>query len=157
MQTSVDIDCFDGRYTFRLPMSALIAIETKANAGIGEIYARTLAGRYADEGMEFVVHLEARYRYAELLEIIRQGLIGGNSGFVDGQQIKVSSLLANHLIATYVSADNDNPVEQAWKLAASVLYACVQGYEPAAGDVKKNETESDPASSTAPRSSETAS
>lgn len=157
MQTSVDITCFDGEYTFRLPMSGIMAIEQKCGAGIGEIHARTLVGRYTNGDVAFGAPLEGRYRYGDLIEIIRQGLIGGNSGLVDGQQIKVNSLLANHLIATYVSADSDNPVERAWELAASVLYGCIHGYEPAAEEAQKKTEPATADSSTAERSSETAS
>lgn len=144
MQTSVDIICFDGEYTFRLPMSGIVALEQKCGAGIGEIHARTLVGRYTNDGYSFGAPLEGRYRYTDLIEIIRQGLIGGNAGFVDGQQIKVNSLLANHLINTYISADRDNPVERAWEVAASILYACVHGYAPAGESAeKKREPETD--------------
>lgn len=157
MQTSVDLLCFDGEYTFRLPMSGIIAIEQKCGTGIGEIHARTLEGRYSKDNISFGAPLEGRYRYSELIEIIRQGLIGGNSGWVDGQQIKVNSLVANHLIATYVSADKDNPVERAWELAASILFACIHGYEPAANEAQKKTKPMTADSSTAERSSETAS
>lgn len=159
MATSIDIECFDGEYTFRLTMDQITALEDACSAGIGEIYARTLAGRYTDGKTSFVNPLEGRYRYDELIQIIRQGLIGGNSGLVDGRQIAVNSTKANTLIKTYVHADRDNPVERAWELAAAVLHACVHGYEPAIEEAqKKSETEEAPESgSTEGKSSETAS
>lgn len=139
-------------------MAGIVAIEQKCGAGIGEVYARTLAGRYTGEGIDFQVDGEARYRFSELIEVIRQGLIGGGAGFVDGQQIKVNSLLANHLIATYISSDRDNPLAEAWKLAASTLHACIHGYEPATEEAQKKTDQTEALnSSTAERSSETAS
>lgn len=136
MQTSVDLAFADGAYTFRLPMRGIIAVEQKCGP-IGEVYARTLAGRYATGGNHIVVPTEGRYRMADLVEVIRQGLIGGNKGLVDGQEIAVSSILANHLIDTYVLPDHDNPVARAWELAAAILFTCVEGYEPPEEEAQK--------------------
>lgn len=131
MRTSLELECFDGTYSFRLTMAGIIAIETKCDAGIGEIFARTGAGRYnyGDQGIG--APLEGKYRYGELVEIIRQALIGGGSGYSDGQPVKVDAVKANHLINIYINADKDNPVSKAWDMAFAILVACVEGYEPA--------------------------
>lgn len=156
MQTSIDLECFDGEYTFKLTMDGLAAIEAECNAGIGEIYARTLAGAYDAEGETFFVDVEARYRFAELVKIIRHGLIGGNSGYADGRNFKVDSTLAQRLIKTYVHTDRNNPVAEAWKLAVAILRVCIHGYEPAVEDAqKKSHMEADVNGSTEARSSET--
>lgn len=130
MKTSLELECFDGTYSFRLPMSGIAVLESKCDAGLGEIYARTLAGRYGVDSQSIGIPLEARYRYGELVEVIRQGLIGGGSGMSDGAAVKVDAVKANALIAAYVSADKDNPVARAWELAAAIMFACVEGYDP---------------------------
>ena len=103
-------------------------LEKKCDAGLGKIYARTLAGRYglaADD----VLPLEADYRFAELIEVIRQGLIGGDYGVVDGVNVTVRP---NDLVAAYLFSPSDHrqPVKETWALAAAVLSALVEGYVP---------------------------
>jgi len=145
MQTFIDTECFDGTYTFKLSMDGIMAIEQKCGAGIGEVYARTLAGRYSDGETSFVNPMEQKFRASELLEVVRQGLIGGGKGYSDGRAVKVDSLVANHLIKTYISADRDNPLNRAWELAAAILHRTLYGYEPAIEDAqKKSVTETAP-------------
>ena len=130
MQTHCSIAFGDGSYCFRLSMAGILAIEEKCNAGIGVVYSRVLAGRYEREGVNFGYGLQAGFGLNDVMEVCRQGLIGGNSGFVDGREIKVSDHLATHLVRTYLHPESGNPIIKAWDLAAAILHTCLVGYNP---------------------------
>lgn len=130
MQTWVDIACFDGVYTFKLGLAQISELEKKCDAGIGAIYARTLRGRYG-LGDGDVLPDQSDYRFSELVEIIRQGLIGGKHALIDGVDRVISSARANELIANYVLDGPERLVmRQTWAIAASVMSALIEGYEP---------------------------
>lgn len=103
-------------------------LEKKCDAGLGKIYARTLAGRYGLKADD-VLPLDGEYRFPELVEIIRQGLIGGDYGVVDDRVVIVRP---NDLVSAYLFSPSDHrqPVKETWALAASVLSALVEGYVP---------------------------
>jgi hypothetical protein len=130
VQTEVDLPCFDGIYTFRLGLAQIRELESKCDAGIGAIYARTLRGRYGLGDSE-IMATEGDYRFSELIEVLRQGLIGGKHGYVDGVDILVSAPRAVELIQNYVLDGQDRMVmRQTWALAAAVLSALIEGYTP---------------------------
>lgn len=138
MQTCRDIDFGDGTYTVMLGMGQIIAIEEKCRDRIGAIHRHLLAGRYAkQDGSDFGYSLEGDYGATEVLEICRQGLIGGARGFVDGRDIKVTDHLATHLVRTYLHPENGNPLMKAWDMATAIVQACVIGYEPATEAAQK--------------------
>jgi hypothetical protein len=137
MQTHRDIEFGDGVYTFKLGMAQIIAIEEKCKASIGAVYARTLAGVREKDGLVFGYGAEAEFRLQEVIEICRQGLIGGGTGFVDGRDVKVSPHLANHLVATYLNPDAGNPLHDVWVLAARLCQDLLYGYEPAIAAAQK--------------------
>jgi len=138
MQTFRDIDFADGTYRFMLTMGGILAIEEKCKARIGAIHRHLLAGRYANDKADFGYSLEGDYGAVELLEICRQGLIGGASGFVDGRDVKVTDHLATFLVRTYLHPENGNPLMKAWDLATAIVQACVIGYEAAGVAQKKS-------------------
>lgn len=144
MQTWLDLPCFDGVYTFKLGLAQISEIEKKCDAGIGAIYARTLAGRYGlDEAA--VLPTEGAYRFSELVEIIRQGLIGGKHAMIGGADVLITSTRANELIQNYLLDGPDRIVmRQTWAIAASVLSALIEGYTPP----KKDEPVESPATQT---------
>lgn len=128
MQTHIDLKFADGTYTFKLGLAQINELETKCGTGIGAIYARLLKGRYrAQDGEEFGLPLEAEFRNIDLVETIRQGLIGGGRGEVDGQSVVVTTIRANELVERYVV---DRPRLEAWETATAVLSALIEGYEP---------------------------
>jgi len=138
MQTHRNIEFADGTYRFMLTMAGIIAIEQKCGARIGAVHRHLLRGRYAKGDVDFGYSLEGDYGIEELAEIVRQGLIGGNSGFVDGRDITVSDHLATHLIRTYLYPESGNPLIKAWDLATAIVQACVIGYEPEEEAQKKS-------------------
>lgn len=131
MQTWVDLKFADGQYTFKLGLAQIVEIERKCEAGIGAIYARTIKGRYGYQDGEIYPDL-AEYRFAELVEVVRQALIGGGSGEVDGTPVTVSSVRANDLVDRYIlgATDQRMAMTQVWSLAFAILSALIEGYAP---------------------------
>lgn len=136
MNTYVDLKFADGEYRFALPLLQIQEVQTKCGSGIGEIYARVLKGRLADDPT--VSHpVYGAYHLSDLLETIRQGLIGGNHCLVDGQEKTVGPLRANQLVERYIGG-NDGPLllplKALWDMAAAILFATIEGYAPAQVD-----------------------
>lgn len=125
---SIDLEFADGTYTFALKLPGIHELQEKCGIGIGGLFARVLQGRFVtNEGLEYGSHSDAAYKMADLTETIRQGLIGGGQGEADGQPVKVTSLVANRLVENYVV---NAPLAQSWALAATILSALIEGYDP---------------------------
>lgn len=132
--TSIDLNFADGEYTFRLGLEGINEIQRKCReasglpSGIGAVFARVLRGCIPTGSGEISLAPGAAEFYAQdVIEPIRQGLIGGGVGMVDGVEVKVTASSANELIKNYVLT---RPLVDSWSLAASILSACVVGYDP---------------------------
>lgn len=126
MQTHIDLAFADGTYRMELGLEQIHELQTKCKAGIGVIYARTLQGRMSEDIS--VAHPGyAAFHIDDLVETVRQGLIGGGQAMVDEQEVKVGALRANELVARYLLP---MPLVEQWNLAAAILYARIEGYEP---------------------------
>src|SRR5688500_8611411 len=77
-------------YTFTLPLPQINELEQKRGIGIGGLFARVLKGRYDIDGQTIGLPQEAEFYAADLIETIRQGLVGGEKGEADGAEVKVS-------------------------------------------------------------------
>lgn len=145
MQTWIELPFADGRYIFKLGMAQIAELETKCDAGIGRIYARTRAGRYGFTPGEALPE-QGEYRWPDLVEIIRQSLIGGGAGMVDGDDVKVSPSRANDLVDRYLiqATDQRMAMTEVWALAYAILHALIEGYQPP----KKDQPGESPAPST---------
>lgn len=134
METSLTVGFADGEYTFRLGLLQINEIQNRCNAGIGAVFARVDKGRYFQktEAGELAIgnHAEAEYRIEDLTAVIRQGLIGGGRGVVEGVEVKVDPSRADQLIKNYVLCDGF-PLGDAWTLAHAILTATIVGYAPA--------------------------
>lgn len=127
MQNHLTLDFGDGIYDFRLPWAACAEIERKADAGIQTIYERVMAGQS---------------RLIDVSEIIRQGLLCGAGGTVDGQAVECTPRVVTALVERYVTGPGARPFTENWNLAAAILHTFMQGYEPAQeGSKKKDEAE----------------
>jgi hypothetical protein len=143
-QTSISLPFGDGVYDFRLGLAQINEVQTRSNAGIGEVFARLIAGRYfkVTPAGEIAIGdpAQAQYRIEDIVGVIRQGLLGGGRGMVDGVEVKVDAARANTLIDNYVLGASC-PIKDAWALAAAIMTVAVEGYEPpdapAAKTVKK--------------------
>jgi hypothetical protein len=137
MKTSVELPFADGIYSFRLTLEGIQEIQSKAGVGFGEVFARLLAGRY-DDGTTagFGLPTEAKWDVRDVINVIRQGLIGGGAADVDGEKIIVDPVTANRLIAMYIGT-GAHPWKEAWDLAAAIAFAAVEGIEDRQHEVKK--------------------
>lgn len=131
MQTWIDLPFADGRYVFKLGLEQIKEIERKCADGIGAIYGRTRKGRYGFASGEALPD-EGQYRWPELVEVVRQSLIGGGDGIVDGADVKVSAVRANDLIESYLlgATDKRMAMTEVWALAYAILVALIEGYTP---------------------------
>jgi len=119
MQTEISLAFADGEYLFRLPIKRIVEIEAKAGP-IDAVRHRLLHGGF---GIQDVV------------EVIRQGLIGGGKGMVSGVPVEVSALKANSLIDGYVDG---RPLAETAITARAIIMALYVGYEPAIEAQKKS-------------------
>lgn len=130
-QTYIELEFADGEYRFKLPLAQIQEVQVKCGAGIGRIFARVMAGVHASGDELILVPSQAEWNVLDLIEVIRQGLIGGNHCLVNGQSKQVGPGDAQRLIEAYVTP---RPLTEAWEYAAAILGACVVGYTPPGKD-----------------------
>lgn len=139
-QTSIRLKFADGEYDFRLGLAQINEIQNRCGTGIGAVFARVLKGRFFQVTPEGQVAIgdpsQAEYRIEDLLATIRQGLIGGGKGVVDGAEVVVDAARANQLVENYV-ASGAQPLKDAWALAAAILSVAIEGYDPPGEQAKK--------------------
>lgn len=128
----LELDFGDGKYLFKLGLVQLAELQTKCGAPLGEIISRVLRGRFlmAGDGQPFGDISLAAFGAHDLHETVRLALIGGGTGRVNGETVKVDPLRARELTETYVIA---RPIREQWDLAAAIILACVEGYAPKKG------------------------
>lgn len=157
--TEIELEFADGAYTFALKLPQLAELQEKCGAGIFTIYGRLLKGRYIlNNGAVVGVPHEGDAFVSDIYETIRLGLIGGGQGIVNDKEIDVGPMLAKRLVERYV---HTVPIREAWTIAAAIMSAKIEGYdpgpkaEPAAEPASEPSSES-PAVSTRKRRSSTA-
>lgn len=134
--TALDLHFADGEYLFDLKLPQLDELQQKRGP-IFEIYGRVLRGRSFYDGV-LIADTTAGAAFAEdLFDTIRLGLIGGGRGLVNGKEIEVSALTAKTLVERYC---HSAPLKESWSVAAAILAARIEGYEP-----KKDEPAEEPA------------
>jgi hypothetical protein len=130
-RNTIELEFGDGAYTFALPLPQIAELQRKCDAGIGALYARVVRGCIPDpksEKGEWVLNPSTAEFYAiDIIETVRHALIGGQKGVVNGEEVKVTPIIANRLVETYVLGA---PLIDGWKIAATVLGVCVLGYDP---------------------------
>lgn len=127
MANFIDLDFADGEYRFALPLAQIDELQRKCEAGIGAIFARTVKGAHRSGDDLILAPVQAEFYAADLIETVRQGLIGGKQGLVNGKHVDVTPPIANRLITAYVLGQ---PLSHAWELAVAILGAVIVGYEP---------------------------
>ena len=127
MLTALELEFADGEYTFDLKLPQLAELQEKRGCGIFKLYGRVVQGRYIFEGQTIASTVEGEAYAEDLFEVIRLALIGGNAGVVAGEEIKVSANLARRLVERY---SHEAPLKEAWAIAAAVLGARIEGYDP---------------------------
>lgn len=127
-QNHIELHFGDGDYLFRLNLAGINAIQDKCGAGIGAVWQRLAASRLNYiTGDDVGVSEVAAFKVEDIIEPIRQGLIGGGQGIVDGVPVIVSPLIANRLIETYVIG---RPLKEGWSVSFAVMSALIEGYDP---------------------------
>jgi len=126
METAVELPFGDGTYRFWLPLPQIVALERKcADTSLLVIEERLRAsiGVDADGGFTFVGGGSAMI--ADVRETIRQALVGGNSGMVDGQEVEVGPITASQLTDQYVYPAR--PLSEGVVTAWRILHAAIHG------------------------------
>ena len=116
----------DGEYRFKLTLNGIKEIQEKTGSGIGAVWQRLATSRLNFMGEDVGIPNDAKFKIQDIVEPIRQGLIGGCSGLVDGEEVKVTPLRANELIDRYVVSE---PLQVGWALAYALIGGLVEGYE----------------------------
>lgn len=138
MLNTIELEFGDGSYLFALPLVQINELQRKTGIGIGGLYARVMKGIQLIDGKTVLLPGLAEFYALDVIETIRHGLIGGEKGTVNGEEVKVAPALANRLVDTYVLG---RPLSESWNVAAAVLIASIVGYSPP----KKAEPASEPA------------
>ena len=127
-QNYIELHFGDGDYLFRLNLVGIQAIQDKCGCGIGAVWQRLSASRlnYVS-GHDVGFADAATFKVEDIIEPIRQGLIGGASGMVDGAPVAVTPQSANRLIQAYVI---ERPLSEGWAIAFAVMSALIEGYDP---------------------------
>lgn len=125
-QTELRLAFADGEYRFRLGLGQIRAIEEKCGP-IGEVFQRLMKGRYLVGGHPVGATAEAAFKLDDVLETVRQGLIGGGEAEVDGQSVKVDPVRASSLLQLYVA---ERPLHEGWSLAVAIMSALMEGFTP---------------------------
>lgn len=125
--TEIELKFADGDYLFALKLPQLAELQEKTGVGIFALYGRVLRGRYV-LGDEIVglAHEGTAYDI-DLYETIRLGLIGGGRGTVNGETVEVGALDARKLVERYC---HPAPLRESWSVAAAILTAKIEGYDP---------------------------
>ncbi len=126
MSTGIYLKFADGQYRLKLGLAPIRELQDKTGVGIGALYARVLQGRPADDPREEGHPQYAAYHVDDLRETVRQGLIGGKGGEVDGEEVEITTLRAQKLVENYL---DEMPLREVWDLAAAVLFATIEGYD----------------------------
>lgn len=140
--TQLELEFADGTYVFALRLPQILELQRVCGAGIFEIYSRVMRGRMILAGETLGVPHEATAHARDVFDTVRLALIGGGGGTVDGERIEVDDLTARRLVEAYVHPPA--PLKRGWDLAAAVLFALVEGYQPAQ---KKSQKEGGPVAS----------
>lgn len=127
MRTDIELEFADGSYLFALKLPQIVELQRVCGAGIFAIYGRVLKGRYVFKGEEFGAPHEGEAFLHDIYETIRLALIGGGRGRVNGEEVTVSPGRAKELLETYI---HPQPLKDAWGVAAAILSAKIEGYEP---------------------------
>jgi len=127
LMNSIELDFADGVYNFALPLAQIDELQRKCGAGIGAIFARVIKGAHHIGDDVVLAPASAEFYALDVIETIRQGLIGGKRGMVDGKEIAVTPGTAHKLINNYVL---EQPLSYAWEFAVSILGAVIVGYNP---------------------------
>lgn len=140
--TALELLFADGEYLFDLKLPQMAELQEKRGP-IFAVYGRVLKGRFLVGDVTYADTTAGESNAEDLFETIRLGLIGGGRGLVDGKEVVVTPLTAKTLVERYC---HTRPLKESWSIAAAVLSARIEGYEP-----KKEEPAPAPAPESKPQ------
>lgn len=137
LPTDIWLDFGDGEYCFAFLLPQQIELEkttgyidaagNQRRKGVIELYGDVLAGLSVIDGQIVANPHSGRASGFDCREVIRLALIGGGKGQVNGAEVPVNAAKARALVEAYVDAA---PLIERWTLAAAILRAAVEGYDP---------------------------
>ncbi|WP_324699785.1 GTA-gp10 family protein [Novosphingobium sp. RL4] len=125
--TRVELDFADGRYSFWLALPHVIELERKCGGkSVFAMYDAMGAG-LGTAGDDPVYLGVGTAMVTEIRETIRLGLIGGNSGFIDGAEIEIGPNGARNLVDAYTFPAR--PLIEGLHIAWTILHAAIVGID----------------------------
>jgi len=124
-ETATELSFGDGEYTFWLGLPQIVELERKTGGkSVFTIYDQLGAGLALDGDTPVYVGGGAAM-VTDIRETIRLGLIGGNSGIVDGALVDVGAIRARELVDAYVfpAISLTSGIHVAW----AILHAAITG------------------------------
>jgi len=135
MDTAIQREFAGGRFTFYLPLSAILAIEKgpitptlrsrEYPVSVFQIYDELSAGMGVDQSGDLIRLPGARIFAGDLHNILEQALKAGKSGERDGDSFEVDGSLANRLVNEQIEAHFEACAVLAW----DVLHATIKGID----------------------------
>ena len=145
METRISLPFADGDYEFWLPMARVVAAEREMARLDGEgakqpysilmVYHGLGAAMNEFAGLPRVVDA-CPVRLSDAHAVIRNALVGGGGGVVNGEAVAVGEAAARELVETYCFPNR--PAAHDMWLAFRVLRAAIDGIDPGS---KKNSEE----------------
>lgn len=130
--TAVDIEFAGGKYRFWLPMPQVTAIERGPAAHKHEGYPRSILSMYDEIGAglglagDVPIYMGGgNALVGDVRNIILQGLIGGASGVIDGEEQPVGPNVAARLVEDFVFPAR--PLVEGMNIAWTILHAAITG------------------------------
>lgn len=127
LSAEIELEFADGEYLFALKLPQLAELEEKCGftdargnrrkRGVVAIYGDITAGLTVIEGQVVAIPQAGQASASDCREVIRLGLIGGGRDPIE----------ARKLVERYVDG---RPIVERWTMAAAILRAAVEGYEP---------------------------
>lgn len=126
MANHIDLNFADGEYRFALGLAQIDELQRKCGAGIGAIFARVMKGSMRQGEQIILSPGHAEFYALDLIETVRQGLIGGKQGIVNDLPVEVTPQIAKRLVDNYLL---NQPLSHAWDMAVAILAAVIVGHE----------------------------
>lgn len=124
MQTRVEMPFGDGEYVFWLPLPQVVELERvtgRPMLAIEESLRQAIGGA-ADGELSFLGGGSAHAK--DVLDVLRLGLIGGNSGMVHDEEVEVGPIRAKQLVEQYAypARPLSEGVVQAWRVLSAAIF-----------------------------------
>lgn len=138
MDTKVTLPFADGEYSFWLPMPRLIAAEREMGRADSEgvrqprsIFALfyELGAHLGEIGGETVLAGPSPALLIDAHAIIRNALIGGDSGLIEGETVALSDALAKELVKVYCFPARPAILDLglSWRILQASIYGVASG------------------------------